>query len=110
MSSATIFLIYALALLAVVVMTFGLGITVKWMTRMWRENLPATVAAIEPVRRRNRWLIGYEIILAVVFGLFYLVTADSRFSLVTVVCFVALGALVGLQLLIKLIYRLEPVK
>lgn len=108
MTSTTIFLIYALALLALVVMVFGLGITVKWITRFWQQNKSVTIAAIEPIRRSNRWLMAYEIALGVLFVGFWLVTADSRFSVLVLACVLALGALVGLQLLIKLIYRLEP--
>ena len=93
---------------ALALFVFQCVMAMYYLIKHYREDWQLVNAYLEPVRLRNRYVIGFEYALAWIFFFIWLLSGDASFyqlSLISLLC----GILaIAIQLLIKFLYHQIP--
>lgn len=81
-----------------------------YLIQYHRGNWQLVIPYLEPVRLRNRFVIGFEWGLIWIFEVVWLLSGEDFYSALALMAFVCLSLAIVLQLLIKFLYHQSRTK
>jgi len=93
---------------ALALFLFQCTMAMHYLIKHYREDWQLVNAYLEPVRLRNRYVIGYEWALVWVFFFLWLLSGEQGFNDLAIISFWCLMVAVAVQLLIKFLYHQVP--